>query len=111
VRISRISNRLTNIPIHITCRFNEQDIGIGTAFFYTAADKDYLITSWHNVSGRRPWDKQLTSNHAAIPDNLLVRIPYDEQRPDGAIDRKWIPKILKLYGDDEHHLTDLAGTS
>ena len=103
MKISRISDRLTNVPIHITSRFHEQDIGIGTAFFYKAADKDYLITNWHNVSGRRPWDKQPASKHSAIPDNLVVRIPYDEQRPDGATVRKWIPKVLKLYEDDEHH--------
>jgi hypothetical protein len=66
VRTSRISDHLTNVPIHITCRFNEQDIGIGTAFFYTAGDKHYLITNWHNVSGRRPLDKQPTSKHGAI---------------------------------------------
>jgi len=103
VRISRITHNLTYVPIHITLRFNEAEMGVGTAFFYTAGNKDYLITNWHNVSGRRPWDKKVNSGRGAIPDNLVVRLPYDEQLQDGVIARKWLPKVLKLYADDEHY--------
>jgi hypothetical protein len=103
VRISRITHHLTYVPIHITVRFNEAEIGIGTAFFYTAGNKDYLITNWHNVSGRRPWDKKPNSESGAIPDNLVVRIPYDVRLQDGVIARRWLPKVLKLYADDEHY--------
>jgi hypothetical protein len=103
VRISRITHNLTYVPIHITLRFNEAEMGVGTAFFYTAGNKDYLITNWHNVSGRRPWDKKVNSERGAIPDNLVVRIPYDEQLQDGVIARKWLPKVLKLYADEEHY--------
>ena len=103
MRISRITHNLTYVPIHITLRFNEAEIGVGTAFFYTAGNKDYLITNWHNVSGRRPWDKKVNSERGAIPDNLVVRLPYDEQLQDGVIARKWLPKVLKLYADDEHY--------
>jgi hypothetical protein len=103
VRISRITHNLTYVPIHITLRFNEAEMGVGTAFFYTAGNKDYLITNWHNVSGRRPWDKKVNSKRGAIPDNLVVHIPYDEQLQDGVIARKWLPKVLKLYADDEHY--------
>jgi len=103
VRISRITHNLTYVPIHITLRFNEAEMGVGTAFFYTAGNKDYLITNWHNVSGRRPWDKKVNSERGAIPDNLVVRLPYDEQLQDGVIARKWLPKVLKLYADDEHY--------
>jgi hypothetical protein len=76
MRISRITHNLTFVPIHITIRFKEAELGVGTAFFFVAGKKDYLITNWHNVSGRRPSDKQLISKVAAIPDNLVVRIPY-----------------------------------
>ena len=103
MRISQITHNLTYVPIHITLRFNEAEMGVGTAFFYTAGNKDYLITNWHNVSGRRPWDKKVNSERGAIPDNLVVRIPYDEQLQDGVIARKWLPKVLKLYEDDEHY--------
>src|SRR6266478_185974 len=103
VRISRITQDLTYVPIHITLRFDEAELGVGTAFFYTMGDKDYLITNWHNVSGRRPWDKHVISEHSAIPDNLVVRIPYEEQLQDDVKGYRWMPKVLKLYEDDEHH--------
>jgi len=103
VRISRVTHNLTYVPIHITLRFKEAEMGIGTAFFFTAHHKDYLITNWHNVSGRQPWDKQVISKNGAIPDNLVVRIPYGVQREDSIKAYKWVPKVLKLYEDDEHH--------
>ncbi len=102
MRISRITHNLTYVPIHTTIRFEEADIGIGTSFFYTEDERDYLLTNWHNVSGRRPWDKTLISKHAAIPDNLVVRIPYQDQLDGGTTGFRWVPKILKLYEDDEH---------
>jgi hypothetical protein len=75
MKVSKISHSLTYVPIHITIRFGDIELGIGTAFFYSVEGKDYLITNWHNVSGRRPWDEKLISKDGAIPNNLLVRIP------------------------------------
>jgi hypothetical protein len=100
MRISKIQHNLTYVPVHITIRFEEADLGIGTAFFYRLDGKDFLITNWHNVSGRRPWDKKIISKHAAIPDNLLVRFPYHEKLDAGVKAFKWVPKVLKLYEDD-----------
>ncbi len=104
MRVSKIQHNLTYVPIHITIRFEEVDLGIGTAFFYHLDGKDFLVTNWHNVSGRRPWNKKIISKHAAIPDNLVVRFPYQEEIDGGAKAFKWVPKVLKLYEDDIHGL-------
>jgi hypothetical protein len=51
-----------------------------TAFFYTLDDRNYFITNWHKVSGRRPWDSSVISTDGGIPDNLVVRFPYRDKR-------------------------------
>ena len=61
MRVSKIQHELTYVPIHITIRFTDAELGIGTAFFYSFDGKDYLITNWHNVTGKDPWDNSVLS--------------------------------------------------
>ncbi|WP_404785258.1 trypsin-like peptidase domain-containing protein [Altericista sp. CCNU0014] len=96
----KIQSQLSYVPIHLTSRYEEVDLGIGTSFFYNYENKDYLITNWHNVTGRHPWDYSLISKQAAIPDNLIIHFPYHEIFEDRSI-IQWIPRVLKLYEDDE----------
>ena len=99
MRVSTIQHELTHVPIHITTRFEDAELGIGTAFFYSFDGKDYLITNWHIVTGRYPLDNSVISSTGGIPDNLVVRLPYQEELESGVNIRKWVPKILKLYKD------------
>jgi hypothetical protein len=101
MRKVNIQSCFSYVPIHITLRFEETDLGVGTAFFYTYEGQDYLITNWHNVSGRRPWDYSLISTEAGIPTNLLLRIPYSGTLEDGTPVIEWLPKILNLYDDND----------
>jgi hypothetical protein len=101
MRISRIQHDLTYVPIHITSRYENEDLAVGSAFFYTHENRDYLITNWHNVTGRRPWDKSHIHPCAALPDNLVIRFPIHENQEGGTIAYKWAPRVLKLYEDDD----------
>lgn len=83
MRPSKIQNNISFVPIHITLRYEEIDLGTGTAFFYTYEEQDYFITNWHNVTGRRPWDHSCISQYAALPDNLVIRVPYEERLEGG----------------------------
>jgi hypothetical protein len=59
---------LTTVPIDLY--FNEQPLSKGTAFTWERDNKHYLITNWHNVSGRDPnTDKHLSAT-AAEPNRL-----------------------------------------
>ena len=59
---------LTTVPIDLY--FNEQPLSKGSAFTWERDNKHYLITAWHNVSGRNPnTDKHLSST-AAEPNML-----------------------------------------
>lgn len=59
-------------------------IATGTAFFFAASNGDYLLTSWHNVSGRNPFDGEPLSASGAFPlsveANFATWISNDEPR-------------------------------
>jgi hypothetical protein len=46
------------------------ELAIGTGFFHRWNDQLYLITAWHNVSGRDPVTLEALSEHQGIPDRL-----------------------------------------
>jgi len=88
------------VPIRLTLRYEEEEIAVGTAFFYSNDNKDYLITNWHNVTGRKPWDRKPISKDCAIPDNLVVRFPYRDILDSGKDDEFSYsdePKIKKSF--------------
>ncbi len=101
MRISKIQSNLSYVPIHITPMYEDTDLAIGTAFFYIYEGQEYFITNWHNVTGRHPWDNSCISKYAAIPDNLVIRLPYLETSESGVTGLKWIPKVLNLYEDED----------
>lgn len=82
-------------------RFQESTLAIGTAFFYCHEGTDFLVTNWHNASGRRPLDLAPLSKHAAIPDNLVVRIPTEVVLKEGQSAIRWEPKVLPLYDEQQ----------
>jgi hypothetical protein len=66
VRIDEFS--LATVPIDI--HFNEQPLSNATAFTWERDDRHYLITNWHNVSGRDPNTGKHLADTAAEP-NIL----------------------------------------
>ena len=52
--------------------FGNTNLAIGTGFVWEASGKFFLITNWHNVSGRDPITGQHVSKTAAEPDRLRV---------------------------------------
>ena len=55
--------------------FNGGILSYGTCFFYKFGDKEYLISNWHNFSGRHPETGAPLSKQSAIPDEVNVMIP------------------------------------
>src|ERR1700730_13381299 len=59
---------LTTVPIEL--RFNETHLSHGTAFTWRDRESHFLITNWHNVSGRDPNTNKHLSKTAAEPNML-----------------------------------------
>jgi hypothetical protein len=76
-------------------RFTETGIvtGSGSGFTYQKDEVIYLITNWHNVSGRRPDTGKCLSETLAIPDEISTT--FREPASLGACHREFFP----LYSD------------
>lgn len=70
-------------------------IASGTGFIYKRNDKFYLITNWHNVTGRNPITKECLDDKLATPD---VIVTYFRSKENHAICNS---EILKLYNIDD----------
>lgn len=55
--------------------FNGAVLSYGTSFFFKHAGRTFLVSNWHNFSGRNPHTQQPLSKSAAIPDEINVMIP------------------------------------
>ncbi len=58
------------VPIEMF--FGSTNLAIGTGFVWEASAEFFLITNWHNVSGRDPFSGQHISKTTAEPDRLRV---------------------------------------
>ena len=61
---------LAALPIEMY--FNTTFLSIGTAFVWKSEGRLYLITNWHNVSGKDPNTGKHISKTATEPNNLKV---------------------------------------
>ena len=77
-------------PIFIKMRFGETELAVGTAFFYKRGGALYLVSNWHNYSGRNPTTKEPMSAHAGVPDNELCYACLNQ----ATISREWLPITL-----------------
>lgn len=99
-RIPELRDAFSWVPLRITMYFKETEIAIGTAFFYLYKGKSYLVTNWHNVTGREPDTLKCKSLQAVIPDRLHIKIPYSIKHESGPKQIQWRTRILLLYEDD-----------
>jgi hypothetical protein len=63
-----------NSVVHITLRKEKIVLAIGSGVLYKRAAKTYIVTAWHNVTGRHTESLKCLSKLAATPDNIVVTI-------------------------------------
>ena len=82
---------------HLFMGYTSTDIVIstGTGFIYARNDDFYLITNWHNVTGRDPATLECLSDKMAVPD-VVVTYFLHEREP---ITHKVVQ--IKLYTDED----------
>ncbi|WP_205849078.1 trypsin-like peptidase domain-containing protein [Natronospirillum operosum] len=101
-----IREKMSWVPFQIEIMFENEHLGIGTAFAYLYEDKTCLITNWHNVSGRNSETLKVINKEAAIPNKLILHYPIDmdeDKSTPGAPARiiVWNSFELNLYEDGE----------
>jgi hypothetical protein len=61
---------VATVPIELF--FNTTNLGLATGFVWEEPGRFFLITNWHNVSGKDVFTKKHTSGTAAEPNSLRV---------------------------------------
>lgn len=64
-------DRMSACATQITLAFNEKTLSTATCFFWKSGIATYLVTNWHNLSGKNALTgKHLDKIHASEPDRL-----------------------------------------
>ncbi|KJH62118.1 serine protease family protein [Acinetobacter calcoaceticus] len=73
-------------------------LGTATAFFYDFKDQIYLITNWHNITGKNALTNQPLNQDSALPHSLSLYLHYSTQMDNGDSAVFWDKTyILDLY--------------
>jgi len=65
---------VNNSVVHLTMRFQRKVLSIGTGVLYQNESGYYIVTAWHNLSGRHSETLEPLSERSAIPDNVVVNL-------------------------------------
>lgn len=99
-----IQEKMSWVSFQIELMYEKENLGIGTAFAYELNGQTYLITNWHNVTGRHPETMKAIHKDLALPNKLLLHYPVefnsDENLPDAESKVGWSSFELDLYEDD-----------
>jgi hypothetical protein len=112
--VPELRDSLSEVPFRISMQFKDQSLAIGTAFIYSYKGQLYLVTNWHNITGRNPSTlKLLDEKHAAIPDRLRIEIPVMIKTADTPnsdpemLHLEWYDAYFLLYDDIDDSTDDL----
>lgn len=72
--IPNLSNlSLSSVSLDMIFSETNTTLASGTGFFWRFQNSLYLITNWHNVTGKNPQTLESLANHGGIPD--IIRFP------------------------------------
>ena len=92
-KLMKLIDQGSVVTTKLTMFYKNTKLSIGTGFFIEQEGQKYLITNWHNVSGKDPVTGVSLSSTLAVPDRLSFSLL---QR--GKLDR-WVNCTLLLYSD------------
>lgn len=65
---------ISNSVVHLTMRFGETVLSIGTGVLYQYENKYFIVTAWHNLTGLNSETLKTLSDTGGIPDNVVVTL-------------------------------------
>lgn len=65
----------SNSTVRLLMRFDTTILAVGTGVLYRHKEGVFIVTAWHNVTGRNSETLAPISKQLAIPNNLIAYIP------------------------------------
>lgn len=80
-------------------------LSTGTAFLYNFNDKIYLITNWHNVTGKNPLTNKTLSSNSSLPHslNLFFHNSVILENGDSAVTWEKVLRLALYEKEDEEY--------
>lgn len=87
---------ISNSVVHLTMRFGATVLSMGTGVLYKRGERYFIVTAWHNVTGRHPETMECLSDSLAVPDNIVATIAISYS---GNCSNR-MPIVLPLVGEE-----------
>ncbi|WP_313065150.1 hypothetical protein [Achromobacter animicus] len=93
-------SHVSNAVVHLTMRFQDNCLANGTGVLYRRGNEYFIVTAWHNLTGRHPDTLGLLdADTAGVPDNLLIHVALEVEN----FGSTRLPIKVPLF-DEEHAL-------
>lgn len=89
-------NPLSTASAFIELMFEAEILAIGTAFYFQKDDRLFLVSNWHNFSGRDPITRKPVTRDLAVPDR--VRVHAHTSQPSGDVEVDIVTYALSADG-------------
>lgn len=86
---------LTTHHLHLCFKQTDAVLSSATGFVYESGDTRYLVTNWHNVTGRNPITGKCLSETLAVPDMISTMFRTKDQPANCRREE------IRLYLDDQ----------
>lgn len=95
---SHLSNPWNNAVAFLAMFYGEECLATGSCFFWGLNGRTFLVTNWHNLTGRNPLTNQLMSKTGAIPDRIAFMAfkRVSEPDSDGFFELNFMPVKVEL---------------
>lgn len=98
----RINEQENFVPLKFSAYFEQEELATGTAFNYRHKDKCFLVTNWHNITGREPVSHKAKSKTLALPDRIKLSLPLRQSDDGHQVAMAWGNFDVNLYEDADH---------
>lgn len=99
---SYLSSPWNNAVAFVSTLYGGQSLSTGSCFFWSSDGRTYLLTNWHNLSGRNPFTGQPMSETGGVPDRIRFMAYKPVSGPDthGYFQLEYVPVEVKLCEPD-----------
>jgi hypothetical protein len=99
---SHLSSPWNNAVAFLFMLYGEQSLSSGSCFFWRFDGRTYLLTNWHNLSGRNPFTCQPMSETGGVPDRIRFMAYKRVSEPDtrGYFQLDYLPVEVELCKPD-----------
>ncbi|MAR92738.1 MAG: hypothetical protein CML06_17930 [Pseudomonadales bacterium] len=99
---SKIKQKKSCVPVQLSMYLDDTKLSSGTAFFFELDGEIFLITNWHNFSGRRPDNGQpISETTGATPNKYRIYIPVTNPIEANFSEINYREYTCNLYKDDD----------